>query len=78
MQEDMLMHTVEAIVTPDRFELGVHRMRVPGRPGVLRYLELFEMKARKDGRGHVMVWDPLSSTPRISQIIGYSPGRLLK
>lgn len=24
------MHRIEAIVTPDRFELGVHRLRVPG------------------------------------------------
>ena len=30
MPQDTPMHTIEPVVTPDRFELGAHRMRVPG------------------------------------------------
>jgi hypothetical protein len=29
-EDDVALHTIEPIVTPDRFELGVHRMRVAG------------------------------------------------
>lgn len=30
MANEVLIHTIEPIVTRDRFELGVHRLRVPG------------------------------------------------
>ena len=29
-RDDVPMHTIQPIVTPDTFEYGVHRMRVPG------------------------------------------------
>lgn len=36
-----------------------------------RYLEFFEMRKRKDERGHVIEWAPTTATPRIKQYPTY-------
>jgi hypothetical protein len=60
---EVKLHTIEPIVTPDKFEMGVHRMRVPG--GWLYWLQ--------GGASTVSSFVPDAETPAVRDCLKHAP-----
>jgi hypothetical protein len=60
---EVKLHTIEPIVTPDKFEMGVHRMRVPG--GWLYWLQ--------GGASTVSSFVPDAEAPSVPDRLRHAP-----